>query len=98
MSSSPPAISRTPSPPSSASTQKEDMATATLMAQPIDNGSLANAQNRQGEMPDPTNVLSAIRHFIDLNIRLDIFARIQARNHMPAPIRAAPSASVGQMS
>src|SRR5271170_1053126 len=51
MSSSPPAISRTPSPSSSESAQKEDMATATLMAQPIDNGSLANAQSRQGEMP-----------------------------------------------
>src|SRR5277367_763471 len=53
MSSSPPAISRTPSPSSSESAQKEDMATATLMAQPIDNGSLANAQSRQGEMPRP---------------------------------------------
>src|SRR5271154_3973978 len=54
MSSSPLAISRTPSPPSSASAQKEeDMATAALMTQPIDNGSLANGQNRQGEMPRP---------------------------------------------
>jgi zinc finger protein CreA/MIG len=54
MSSSPLAISRTPSPPSSASAQKEeDMATAALMTHPIDNGSLANAQNRQGEMPRP---------------------------------------------
>jgi len=48
--------------------------------------------------PDPINVLSVIRHFIDLNIRLDIFEPIQARNPMPALIRVAPNASVGLMS
>jgi hypothetical protein len=48
--------------------------------------------------PDPTNVRFAIRLFIDLSIRPDIFAPIQERNPTPALILAAPNASVGQMS
>ena len=51
MSSSPPAInSRTPSPPSSSA---QNMATAALITQPINNGNLPNSQQRPGEMPRP---------------------------------------------
>jgi zinc-finger protein CreA/MIG len=42
-------ISRSPSPPSSS----QEMASAALLAQPLNNGNLANPQLRQGEMPRP---------------------------------------------
>lgn len=50
MSTSPTFATQSPSPPSSSS---QDMATAALITQPVNNGNLAGSQPRQNEMPRP---------------------------------------------